>query len=104
MDERDRIFDIDDHSPAQTVVYKACTFIASLLYCVAERASLTWDWRAIQNKVSTEYPRSTELLIIHGLGWENACASKASPSDRMLLYSAAFQKNVAPAIAMKKAQ
>ena len=41
MDERDRIFDIDDHSPAQTVVYKACTFIASLLYCVAERASLT---------------------------------------------------------------
>jgi len=51
MDEWDRIFDMDDHSPAQTVVYKACTFIASLLYCVAERASLTWHWRAIQNKV-----------------------------------------------------
>ena len=29
MDTRDRIFNMDDHSPAQTVV-KACTFIASL--------------------------------------------------------------------------
>ena len=47
MDTRDRIFSMDDHSPAQTVV-KACTFIASLLSCVA-------------NKVSTGYPASAEL-------------------------------------------
>ena len=32
MDTRDRIFNMDDHSPAQTVV-KACTFIASLVLC-----------------------------------------------------------------------
>ena len=31
---------MDDHSPAQIVV-KACTFIASLLSCVAEKPSLT---------------------------------------------------------------
>ena len=39
-DPRDRIFNMDDHSPAKTVI-KACTFIGSLLSCVAEKASLT---------------------------------------------------------------
>ena len=60
MDGRDKIFNMDDHSPVQTVI-KACTFTALLLPCVAENASLTWHWRAIETIVSTEYPASTQL-------------------------------------------
>ena len=82
---------MDDHSTAQTVI-NACTFFASLLSSVAEKASLTWHWRAIENKVSTGYLASTVLSRIHGLGRKKACASKPSPSNRMLLYSEAFQK------------
>ena len=60
MDARDVIFNMDNHSPSQTVV-KACTFITSLLSCVAEKASLTLHSRATENKVSTGYLASTEL-------------------------------------------
>ena len=42
LDARDNklILNMDDHSPAQRVV-EACTFIASFLTYVAEKASLT---------------------------------------------------------------